>query len=41
MELPLALARSTNQGTALLEPAKAFVEKYGVLIAHSLILTGT
>ena len=40
VELPLALSTSTSQGTALLEPAKAFVEKYGVLIAHSLTLTG-
>ena len=41
MELPLSLSDSTNQGTAFLEPAKAFVEKHGVLIAHSLTLTGT
>ena len=40
-ELPLSLSTSTNQGIALLEPVSAFVEKYGVLIAHSLTLTGT
>ena len=41
VELPLSLTTSTNHGTVLLEPARAFIEKYGVLIARSLTLAGT
>ena len=41
VELPLSLSTSTNQGTALLQPARAFVDKYSVLIAHSLTHTST
>ena len=41
VELPLSLSDSSDQGTALFAPTLAFVEKHGVLIAHSLTLTGT
>ena len=41
VELPLSLTTSTNHGTVLLEPARAFIKKYGVLIARSLTLAGT
>ena len=41
VELPLSLTTSTDHGTALLEPASAFMQKYGVLIARSLTLAGT
>ena len=41
VELSLSLSTSTNHGTALFEPANSFVEKYGVLLAHALTITGT
>ena len=40
MLLPLSLSNTADQGTAVLEPAPRFIEKHGVLIAHSLTLTG-
>ncbi len=41
VQLPLSLSDSSDQGMALLEPSQKFAEKHGVLIAHSLTLTGT
>ena len=40
VQLPLSLSTTTDQGMAILEPAPMFIEKHGVLIAHSLTLTG-
>ena len=39
MQLPLSLSTTVDQGMAILEPAPKFIEKHGVLIAHSLTLT--
>ena len=40
VQLPLSLSTTVDQGMAILEPAPKFIEKHGVLIAHSLTLTG-
>ena len=40
MQLPLSQSTIMDQGMAILEPAPKFIEKHGVLIAHSLTLTG-
>ena len=41
VQLPLSLSATADHGVAMLEPAPKFIEKHGVLIAHSLTLTGT
>ena len=40
VELPLQLSKFCHAGTAILEPAPRFMERHGILIAHSLIHTG-
>ena len=40
MQLPLSLSTAVDQGMAILEPAPKFIEKHGILVAHSLTLTG-
>ena len=40
VQLPFSLSTTVDQGMAILEPAPKFIEKHGVLIAHSLTLTG-
>ena len=40
MQLPLSLSTAVDQGIAILEPGPKIIEKHGVLIAHSLTLTG-
>ncbi len=41
VQLPLSLSDPSDHGMAVLEPSRSFTEKHGVLIAHSLTLTGT
>ena len=40
VELPLQLSKLYLSGTAILEPAPKLMERYGILIAHSLTYTG-
>lgn len=40
IELPLQLSKRCHLGTAILEPAPKFMERHGILIAHSLTHTG-
>ena len=40
VQLPLQLSKCCHTGTAILEPALTFMERHGILIAHSLTYTG-
>ena len=40
VELPLQLSKLCPLGIAILEPAPRFMERHGILIAHSLTHTG-
>ena len=40
LELPLELSKHCYPGTAILEPARRFMERCGILISHSLTRTG-